>query len=78
MDARLRLPICDSPVGEPQGVALNRSVVKECKVESLETRELPRDMVLGPRLDKIKEEVAEEQSSSRWMRVRRRHRQRVD
>ena len=33
----------------------------------LPKRDLSHDIVLGPRLDKVKEEVTEEQPSSRWM-----------
>ena len=32
-------------------------------------RDQSYDVVLGPRLDEMKEEVTEEQPSSRWMRV---------
>ena len=49
-------------------------VSKECSYDSmvvsphcLPKRDLSHDMVLGPRLDKVKEEMTEEQPNSLWM-----------
>ena len=70
------LPICDSLVGEPECVALYRSVADRNKVGAHAMCDLPRNVVFGPWLDEDEDkEVTEEQPSSRWMRVRQRHRQ---
>ena len=56
-------------------MALYRSVVDRSKVGAHAMRDLARNTVFGPWMDEDEDkEVTEEQPSSRWMRVRRRHR----
>lgn len=69
-DPAIDAAICDSSICEPECVTLDQSVKDGSKDGAQEVRVLSQDVVLGPRLDEIKEEVTEEKASSRWMRVR--------